>query len=782
MKDKLEQRQFARRKEDRGQATHATHDTGSAPEQRTSRIPRFYRLPVEQRLAVLQRQFNLSNDEVAMLRQGNALRIIHAVNMVENAIGVLGQPLGLALNFLVDRCEYIVPMATEEASIIAAASKAALTVREGGGFTTEVDPPVMIGQVQVLDLADPQAAAQAVLAGKEQIIVAANLPNQRMLARGGGCFDVQARVLDGGAETGEMLIVHLLVDVREAMGANAINYSCEAAGPVVEQLTGGRVNLRILSNYATERLARARFSLPLAALATDQHSGAQVAQRLVEASAFAQCDPYRAATHNKGIFNGIGAASLALGQDWRALEAGGHAWAARDGQYRGLAKYAIDGGRLTGELEMPMQVGWQGGAVNSHPGVRLLRRISGIADARELAGVLTSVGLAQNFAACLALCTVGIQRGHMALHARSVALSAGVPAADVDEIAETMIKRGEVKVAIAEEAYRRLKRQRSAVASGEHLPIEAFAPGKVVLFGEHAVVYGHPGITAALDVGLRIRLSPDPEGPRPVQPDFRRAFDVAESDEDYARLSQAVEAALAQYGLEKAKLGIEIESELVPGMGLGSSAAFAAALCRALRLYRGTPAPEHFNSALFDEVQVLERLFHGNPSGVDAATVISGGVLWFRKGPPRELLPLKLERPVGGVVCIVAPGARTIELVSQVRQSRELASARVDAIMERIGELTAEAGLALSTGDTVQAGGLMNENHELLARLGVSTPELDDAVEWLRQHGALGAKLTGAGGGGAVVALMEPEQRAALWHELESRFPVVLPLNLGAEG
>ncbi len=768
--------------EDKVQAARATDTARATSEQRTSRIPRFYRLPVEQRLAVLQRQFNLSNEEVALLRQGNALRIVHAVNMVENAIGVLGQPLGLALNFLVDGREHIVPMAIEEASIIAAASKAALTVREGGGFTTEADPPVMIGQVQILDLADPAAAAQAVLAHKRQVLDAANAPNQRMLERGGGCFDVETRVLDGGPGVGLMLIVHLLMDVREAMGANAINYSCEAAGPVLAELTGGRVNLRILSNYATRRLARARFSLPLELLATGELDGAQVAQRLVEASAFAQADPYRAATHNKGIFNGIGAAALALGQDWRALEAGGHAWAARSGQYRGLAWYTLDGGRLTGAIELPMQVGWQGGAVNSHPGVRLLRRISGITNARELAGVLAAAGLAQNFAACLALSTVGIQRGHMALHARSVALSAGVPAADVEEVAQIMIRRDEVKVSVAEETYRQLKRQREAAPTAEYLPIEAFAPGKVVLFGEHAVVYGQPGITAALDLGLRVRLTPDPEGPRTLQPDFKRAFALTESDQDYTRLSQAVEAALAQYGLAQAPLAIEIDSDLVPGMGLGSSAAFATALCRALRMYRGDAVNGRFDNALFEEVQTLERMFHGNPSGVDAATVISGGVLWFRKGPPRELLPLKLERPVSGVICIVAPGARTIELVGQVRQQRELAPARIDAILGEIGALTAEAGLALSAGDLRRSGALMNDNHGLLARLGVSTPELDAAVEWLRAQGVLGAKLTGAGGGGAVIALTEPEQRAALWSRLEARFPAVLPLNLGTEG
>lgn len=750
-------------------------------QERSSRIPRFYRLSVEQRLSVLQRQFSLSNDEVAMLRQGSALRIRHAVNMVENAIGVLGQPLGLALNFLVDGEDYIVPMAIEEASIIAAASKAALLIRRGGGFTTEVDRPVMIGQVQLLDVPDMDAATNAIGAGKQQVIAAANVPNARMVGRGGGCFDLECRVIAGGEGTGAMLVVHLLIDVREAMGANAVNYSCEAAGPVLERLSGGRANLRILSNYADKRLARARFSLPVEQLAAAGLSGEEVARRLLEASALAEHDPYRAATHNKGIFNGIGAAAVALGQDWRAIEAGGHAYAARDGQYRGLALYHREGGSLVGELEMPMQVGWFGGAVNSHPGIKLLRRISGVTDARGLAALLASVGLAQNFAACLALSTVGIQQGHMALHARSVALSVGVPPGDVDEVAAELIRCGEVKVAIAEEAYRQLRRRREQAAGGGELPVEAYVPGKVVLFGEHAVVYGQPAITAALDTGLRVRLRPDPDGPRPLYPDFQRAFDIDESDEDYARLSKAVAAALAQYGLEHAPVAIEIESALVPGMGLGSSAAFSAALCKALRAYSKRDVPAGFTAELFEEVQQLERIFHGTPSGVDAATVLSGSVLWFRKGPPRELLPIKLSGPVCGVVCIVEPGARTIELVERVRQQRELAPRRVDTIMEEIGGVVTDAGLALGSGELNRAGELMLRNHELLARLDVSTDGLDSAVEWLVAQGALGAKLTGAGGGGAVVALMHPERRAQLADELAARFKLVLPFNLGSE-
>ena len=759
-------------------------ELAAAAAKRSSRIPRFYRLSVEQRLAHLARTFNLSNEQVAQLRHGNALRIEHAVNMVENAIGVFGLPLGLGLNFLVNGHEYLVPMAIEEASIIAAASKAALIIRGGGGFTTHVDPPVMIGQIQVLDLPDPQAAAQRVLEAKQEIIAAANLGNPRMVKRGGGVLDVECRVLDGGSGVGMMLIVHLLMDVREAMGANAVNYACEAAGPAVQQISGGRVHLRILSNLADKRLARARFSLPFDKLAVEEFSGAAVAQRMVEAGRLAWVDPYRAATHNKGIFNGICAAALALGQDWRAIEAGGHAFAVREGQYRGLSRYYIDAEAqaLVGEIELPLQVGWTGGACNSHPGVRMLREVSGVSNARELAGLLAAVGLAQNFGACLALATVGIQKGHMALHARSVAVSVGVPAADVELVAQEMIKRGEVKVAVAEEIYRALKQSRQTKPAYADLPLASSAPGKVVLFGEHATVYGYPGITAALDFGLTVRITHDPDGPRFLYPQFRQAFELAESETDYRLFSAAVDEALAMYGLSREPLAVQIESDLVPGMGLGSSAAFSAALCTALRRLAHRADGQAPDGELFDEVQRLESIFHGTPSGMDASTVLGSGVLWFRSGPPREVLPIRLHTALSGVVCIVEPGARTIELVRQVRLSRELNPLRVDGILAEIGEVVVLAGNALGAGNLAYAGELMYRNHELLVRLGVSTPRLDAAVEWLREHGALGAKLTGSGGGGAVVALFDPLRRLELLDELKQRFALVFPIELGSAG
>ena len=750
------------------------------PEQKTSRIPRFYRLSVEQRLAYLARSFGLSNGQIAELRNGQSLRIRHAVNMVENAVGVFGLPLGLGLNFLVDGKEHLVPMAIEEASIIAAASKAALMIRKAGGFTTDVGDPVMIGQIQVLDVADPEAAAQLLIDNKQRILDRANEPNERMVRRGGGAFDIETRILTDERDGTRMLVVHLLIDVREAMGANAVNYSCEAAGSLVAEICGGSINLRIVSNYADRRLARASFSLPFELLASGELSGEQVARRMVEAGRMARIDPYRAATHNKGIMNGIDAAAIALGQDWRAIEAGGHAYAARSGQYRGLTEYEIIDNELHGSIELPLQVGWVGGAVNSHPGVKVLRRVSGVEKASELASLLAAVGLGQNFAACLALSTDGIQKGHMALHARSVAISVGVPSQDVEAVAQQLIRLGEVKVATAERVFRELQESRLSEGETGAMPIETWAPGKVVLFGEHATVYGQPGITASIDVKLTCRILHDPAGPRFLQPEFRQVFEMPESDLDIRLFSQVVDEALATYGLQQAPIAIAIESELVPGMGLGSSAACSVALCTALRRYAGMDYQRRLDNSLFEEVQKLESIYHGSPSGMDAATVLNGGVLWFRSGPPRETLSIRVPVQATGIICIVEPGARTIELVQQVRHSREMNQHHVDSILAQIGEITARAGAALGCGNLLEVGSLMNENHELLASLGVSTEELDNAVELLRSMGAYGAKLTGAGGGGAVIALVAPEQRYDMMQKLAACFPLVLPFELGS--
>ncbi|MCX8071981.1 MAG: hydroxymethylglutaryl-CoA reductase, degradative [Candidatus Binatia bacterium] len=423
----------------------------------SSRIEGFYKLPRKERLVTLARMGNLEENEVAELLTPTPLPFEVADHMIENAIGVLGLPLGVGLNFLINGRERLVPMAIEEPSVVAAASFAARIVRDAGGFFAEADPSLMIGQIQLVNLPDIDRAKEQILAAAGRILAVANSVHPNMLKRGGGARKIELRPLPD-TPCGPMLIVHILVDVGDAMGANAINSIAEAVAPLLEELSGGETRLRILSNLADQRLARATARIPFHLLATKDFSGEQVARRIEEAWAFAYADPYRATTHNKGIMNGIDAVALATGQDWRGIEAGAHAYAARDGQYRPLSEWRVHNGALIGSIELPLAVGIVGGNLECNPranfGLRLLRARS----ARDLAAVMAAVGLAQNFAAVRALATDGIQRGHMSLHARGLALAAGATEDIVDQVVEELIASGEVKLSKAREIVASRKR------------------------------------------------------------------------------------------------------------------------------------------------------------------------------------------------------------------------------------------------------------------------------------------------------------------------------------
>jgi hydroxymethylglutaryl-CoA reductase len=375
--------------------------------------------------------------------------IEHADAMTENVIGVHALPLGIATNFRVNGRDVLVPMAIEEPSVIAGASLAAKLVRAGGGFRAEADPPLMIGQIQLMELSNPAAARDAVIAHESDLLSLADEVDPVLVELGGGAQGIEARVLD--SPKGEMLIVHLLYDVRDAMGANAVNTACERLAPVLERITGGRAHLRILSNLADRRLARAEASIPETALAFKAYSGEEVAEGIERAWAFAAADPYRATTHNKGIMNGIDAVVVATGNDWRAGEAGAHAYAARDGAYTSLSTWQRDGrGHLVGNLEVPLALGTIGGATRVHPTAKVALKILNVDTARELAAIIASVGLAQNLAAIRALATEGIQRGHMRLHARQVAIAAGATGEAIDEVANRMIRDDTVRIDYAE--------------------------------------------------------------------------------------------------------------------------------------------------------------------------------------------------------------------------------------------------------------------------------------------------------------------------------------------
>lgn len=419
-------------------------------EERTSRLAGFYKLSLEERADTVAEWAGLSAAEKGTLMEGD-LTLEQANHMIENVIGTFTLPLGIAVNFQINGRDYLIPMAVEEPSVVAAISHAAKLIRAGGGFQAEMTEPVMIGQIQVLDLPDLDEAVTVLEEHRGDLLEQANCCDDLMLRLGGGARDVQFRPI-ADSPTGPMLIVHLLYDVRDAMGANTINTAVEAMSPLIAELTGGRTNLRILSNLADQRLATARGTIPAKLLAKGEFSGLEAARRIAEANAFAVVDPYRAATHNKGIMNGIDAVVIATGNDWRAIEAGAHAYAARNGQYRALTDWHVDeNGDLFGEITLPMAIGTVGGATRVHPAAQVAMKILDVASAQELGMVLAAVGLAQNLAAINALATVGIQKGHMALHARQVALAAGASGAQVEQIAQQLIAEGKILVSRAEE-------------------------------------------------------------------------------------------------------------------------------------------------------------------------------------------------------------------------------------------------------------------------------------------------------------------------------------------
>ncbi len=424
----------------------------------TSRLAGFYKLPLEDRVERVADWANLTADEAATLTAALCLAPFeNAERMIENVVGLYGLPLGIAVNFVVNERDVLVPMVIEEPSVVAGASFAAKLARAGGGFRATTTAPEMIGQIQVLDVADPWSARFDLLSAREELLALANETDPVLVELGGGARDLTVRVLEHTA-VGPMLVVHLIFDCRDAMGANVINTACESLAPRVEALTGGRVLLRILSNLADRRLARARCTIPVDVLAFDAFSGEEVARGIVEAWAFAAADPYRAATHNKGIMNGVDAVVLASGNDWRAVEAGAHAYAAQSGRYTSLSTWARDAaGNLVGTLEMPLALGIVGGATRVHPIVQVALKILNVQSAEELAEIVAAVGLAQNFAALRALATEGIQRGHMQLHARQVAIAAGAHGDEIEQVVGQMTAEGTVRPDLAQAILAQLR-------------------------------------------------------------------------------------------------------------------------------------------------------------------------------------------------------------------------------------------------------------------------------------------------------------------------------------
>jgi hydroxymethylglutaryl-CoA reductase len=459
-----------------------------------SELTGFYRLPMAQRRARVAEIAGLTSDELRVLTGDEGLCAEQANHMVENALGVIGVPLALCVNLQVDGRDWLVPMAVEEASVVAAASHAAKLLRAGGGIRTRVTPSNMIGQIQLLDVPDPAAAEQAILEQRDELLQSASSLDPCLVRAGGGAIDIEVRhlpPLESDDPLGPMLVAHLIVDVREAMGANTVNSMCEHLAPRLEQLSGGRARLRIVSNLADRRMVLAQGAVPLSALeGKGCASPEDLARGIEEASIFAERDPYRAATHNKGIMNGVDGVLVAFGQDWRAVEAGAHAFAARGGRYTALSRWRLKDGALQGRLELPMPVGVVGGVTTVHPTYKLARKLSSVTTVAELSAVTAAVGLAQNLGALRALAAEGIQKGHMRVHARNVAVAAGAVETEIDQVAKAISHRGSVSLDAAHQHLRQVRNE--AASSDETARVRerfktlrtTYMPGILSLFDE----------------------------------------------------------------------------------------------------------------------------------------------------------------------------------------------------------------------------------------------------------------------------------------------------------
>ncbi len=720
-----------------------------------SRIPKFYQYSVEERLRMLLERDIITKEDYQMLVNGRQILTNEAADkMVENVIGVFSLPMGLGLNFLINGKDYVVPMVVEEPSIIAAVSAAAKIVRSAGGFRSESTEPILIGQIQVVDIEHPSRVQHAILQNKEEILNLANSLHPNMVARGGGAKDLEVIIHPNASHRGDMVVVHLLVDTRDAMGANLVNSMCEGVASLIEKITNGKVFLRILSNLSDRSMVRTEAVIPVRLPEGKGYSGEEVRDGIILANEFAVVDPYRAATHNKGIMNGIDAVAIATGNDWRAIEAAAHAYAARGSAYTALTRwYKNDHGDLVGYLELPLKVGTVGGPLQSNPVVRIAHRILGVRSARELMEVMGAVGLAQNFAALRALSTEGIQRGHMSLHARTVAMAAGATPDIFDEVVEQLIESGEIKVWKAEELVKKIRSKREKpkvlVAEKSERPLSS-GFGKVILLGEHAVVYGSHALAAPIPLAIQAKIEDSDDGIHLIIPRWGVEEKLHMSEEHKYSIYQSLDLILNELGLREKNIRIEVFPHIPRAMGLGGSAALAVAIIRALdRHFALNLSNEKINRLAYES----EKLVHGTPSGIDNTMATYGKFILFQKGDPPKMEEIQVPRPIPIVIGLSGVESLTAKMVAKVRDAWEKNQSLYDRIFQEIDALVLQAAEAVQQYDLERLGELMNINQGLLNALQVSSWELEELIEIARNNGALGAKLTGGGGGGAMIAL-----------------------------
>jgi hydroxymethylglutaryl-CoA reductase len=735
---------------------------------RNSRIPNFYDFTIFQRLDILRENGFLDQEEIKLLLKGNYELTESAANkMIENVISTFSLPMGLSLNVLVNGKDYVVPLVVEEPSIVAAQSSAAKIIRQSGGFLAESTKPVLIGQILLINCEHATKAKQAIIQRKEEILALANYLQPNMYARGGGAIDLDVRIHPASLKFDDMLVVHIYVDTKDAMGANTVNSICEGISPLLEKIANAKSFMRILSNLHDQSIAKAKCIIPPELLNTSNFSGEELIEGIILANHFAAIDPYRAATHNKGIMNGIDPLAIATGNDWRAIEAGAHAYAARGSQYTSLTNwYKDDKNQLVGQIEIPLKVGIVGAPLQSNPKIKFVYKILGLKSANELMELMASVGLAQNFAALKALVSEGIQRGHMSLHARSVAKAAGIEEKYFDLVVDEMIRSGEIKIWKAQQI------QQNLANTSEEINLEqTFSEnelhsgyGKVILFGEHAVVYGSNAIAAPIPYAIKSKVVSAEKNSSIVIPRWGVEFDLFNKSTEKNSLISALELILTKMNLDNEKIQILVFPHIPRAMGLGGSAALAVSVIRALSHYANLNlTDEEVNDLAYN----AEKVVHGTPSGIDNTMATYGKLIRYKKDSEPRTYPITLKKPLPLLIGLSGSEGLTLKMVRQVRDGWTKNQRLYDTIFSQINDIALEAIDALQDYDLEKLGYLMNLNQGLLNAIQVSTNQLEEMISICRENGAYGAKLTGGGGGGAIIALC-PENREKIEKQLNN--------------
>ena len=709
-----------------------------------SYMSKFYKLSITDRIIELEKLGWLSPKDAKKLKLGHHVITNEVADkMIENTLGIFGLPLSVAPNFIINNRECIVPLVVEEPSVVAGLSQSALMARATNGFKANLSESFLTGQIHIINIKNVESAIINLKKECSNLIEKANEIHPRLNARGGGVRNIEFKILNLQDKT-SVISVHILVDTCDAMGANLVNTICESMAPTLEKISGGKAILKILSNYLDHSVCSSTVIYNTDSLGNSFISGEEVRDLIILANQIATFDVHRAVTSNKGIMNGIDAVAIATGNDWRAIEASIHAYAARNGQYSTLTKWSSSSnGNLKGEIKIPIKPGIVGGSLLLNPAASLGLELCGVETAKQLAEMMASVGIAQNFAALRALVTDGIQKGHMRLHARSVASLVKTPNHFFDDVVKRLVKSNEIKDWKATEILNDLENERAL-----SLVDNEFSAGKIILLGEHAAVYGKHALAVPIlnAVGANVSLSKEKTKININEWNLNESIER----EDYTGISGIINTIYDSFEIKDLNFKINISSSLPRGMGLGSSAAISVAIIRAVsKFIKANISNEEINNIAFS----CEKLAHGSPSGIDNTLSCFGKPILFQKNKSPNFEIIKLNELPPLLIGFSRHSSHTIQQVSDVNSRYNKNISQYEAIFDQIDDISCKGAKAIKKSNYDELGLLMNICHGLLNAIEISTPDLENMINIARANGAIGAKLTGSGGGGSIVAL-----------------------------